>query len=124
VIFKQIIVTFVTAVKMENRIQKIIEKQGVSLNAFAQEIGVNRSTISHILTGRNKPSVEVLQKILKRFPELSSDWLLLGNGGMYAKKNSSETPSSTKNTPKLESKSLEKVVVFYTDNTFKEYNPY
>ena len=58
---------------MENRIQKIIDEQGVSLNAFAQEIGVNRSTISHILTGRNKPSVEVLQKILKRFPELSSD---------------------------------------------------
>ena len=71
---------------MENRIQKIIDKQGISLNAFAQEIGVNRSTISHILTGRNKPSVEVLQKILKRFPELSSDWLLLGNGSMYTQK--------------------------------------
>ena len=65
---------------MENRIQKIIEEQEISLNAFAQEIGVNRSTISHILTGRNKPSVEVLQKILKRFPSLSSDWLLLGYG--------------------------------------------
>ena len=38
---------------MENRIQKIIDEQGVSLNAFAKEIGVNRSTISHILTGRN-----------------------------------------------------------------------
>jgi len=108
---------------MENRIQKIIEKQGVSLNAFAQEIGVNRSTISHILTGRNKPSVEVLQKILKRFPELSSDWLLLGNGGMYAKKDSSETPSSPKNIPKAELKSVEKVVVFYADNTFQEYKP-
>ena len=63
---------------MENRIQKIIDKQGIPLNAFAQEIGVNRSTVSHILTGRNKPSVEVLQKILKRFPELSSDWLFVG----------------------------------------------
>ena len=108
---------------MENRIQKIIDKQGISLNAFAQEIGVNRSTVSHILTGRNKPSVEVLQKILKRFPELSSDWLLLGNGGMHAKNKSSATPPSHKNTPKSESKSVEKVVVFYTDNTFQEYNP-
>ena len=107
---------------MENRIQKIIDEKGISLNAFAQEIGVNRSTISHILTGRNKPSVEVLQKILKRFPSLSPDWLLLGNGGMHAKKESS-TPSSHKNNPKLESKSVEKVVVFYTDNTFQEYNP-
>ena len=108
---------------MENRIQKIIDQKGISLNAFAQEIGVNRSTVSHILTGRNKPSVEVLQKILKRFPELSSDWLLLGNGGMHAKNESSATPPSTKNIPKSKSKSVEKVVVFYTNNTFQEYNP-
>lgn len=108
---------------MENRIQKIIDKQGVSLNAFAQEIGVNRSTVSHILTGRNKPSVEVLQKILKRFPDISSDWLLLGNGGMYAKKESSETNSSPQKTVSIATKSVEKVVVFYTDNTFQEYNP-
>ena len=108
---------------MENRIQKIIDKQGIPLNAFAQEIGVNRSTVSHILTGRNKPSVEVLQKILKRFPELSSDWLLLGNGGMYAKKEPSEANPSPKKTVPIAAKSVEKVVVFYTDNTFQEYNP-
>lgn len=108
---------------MENRIQKIIDEQGISLNAFAQEIGVNRSTISHILTGRNKPSVEVLQKILKRFPSLSSDWLILGYGGMHTKNKSSETPYIAKKTPKVESKSVEKVVVFYADNTFHEYKP-
>ena len=107
---------------MENRIQKIIDKQGISLNAFAQEIGVNRSTVSHILTGRNKPSVEVLQKILKRFPELSSDWLLLGNGGMYAKKETSEASSSSQKTVPEAYKTVNKVV-FYTDNTFQEYNP-
>ena len=108
---------------MENRIQKIIDEQGVSLNAFAKEIGVNRSTISHILTGRNKPSVEVLQKILKRFPSLSPDWLLLGNGSMHTKNESIATTSTTKKTSKSESKSVEKVVVFYNDNTFHEYNP-
>ena len=108
---------------MENRIQKIIDEQGVSLNAFAQEIGVNRSTISHILTGRNKPSVEVLQKILKRFPSLSPDWLLLGNGSMHTKNESKATTSTTKKTSKSESKSVEKVVVFYNDNTFQQYNP-
>lgn len=108
---------------MENRIQKIIDKQGISLNAFAQEIGVNRSTVSHILTGRNKPSVEVLQKILKRFPELSTDWLLLGNGGMYAKKESLEASSPSQKSVQVVDKTVEKVVVFYTDNTFQEYNP-
>ena len=106
---------------MENRIQKIIDKQGISLNAFAQEIGVNRSTVSHILTGRNKPSVEVLQKILKRFPELSSDWLLLGNGSMYTKE-SSVTSSSSQKSVQEAYKAVDKVVV-YTDNTFQEYNP-
>ena len=107
---------------MENRIQKIIDKQGISLNAFAQEIGVNRSTVSHILTGRNKPSVEVLQKILKRFPELSSDWLLLGNGSMYTQE-SSVTSSSSQKSVQEAYKTVDKVVVFYTDNTFQEYNP-
>lgn len=108
---------------MENRIQKIIDEQALSLNAFAKEIGVNRSTVSHILTGRNKPSVEVLQKILKRFPAISSDWLLLGNGGMYAKKESVDTAAPPKKAAVVEVKSVEKVVVFYSDHTFQEYKP-
>lgn len=108
---------------MENRIQKIIDEQEITLNAFAQEIGVNRSTVSHILTGRNKPSVEVLQKILKRFPALSSDWLLLGNGGMYAKKESAEVNSPSHKSAQVAARSIDKVVIFYTDNTFQEYNP-
>jgi transcriptional regulator with XRE-family HTH domain len=109
---------------MEKRLQKIIEEQGLSLNAFAQEIGVNRSTVSHILTGRNKPSVEVLQKILKRFPDLSSDWLLLGRGGMHerhALATSPAGPSVVASAPVKEEKKIEKVVVFYTDHTFEEY---
>ena len=108
---------------MENRIQKIIDNQGVSLNAFAQEIGVNRSTVSHILMGRNKPSVEVLQKILKRFPELSSDWLLLGNGAMYVQKATEQVVESAPSPLKIPEKSVEKVVVFYSDHTFQEYKP-
>lgn len=108
---------------MENRIQKIIDEQALSLNAFAQEIGVNRSTISHILTGRNKPSVEVLQKILKRFPKLSSDWLLLGNGGMHVEKSNTDFPKDTPVAEKTPEKLVEKVVIFYTDNTFQEYKP-
>ena len=108
---------------MENRIQKIIDEQRISLNRFAQEIGVNRSTISHILTGRNKPSVDVLQKLLKRFPSLSSDWLILGNGPMHAKNENSQSSSSDYITQSDESKSVEKVVIFYNDNTFHEYKP-
>ena len=63
---------------MENRIRKIIEKEGLNVNQFSTIIGVNRSTLSQILSGRNKPSIDVLQKILNNFPSVNSNWLLLG----------------------------------------------
>ncbi len=108
---------------MENRIQNIIDKYGLSPNTFAQEIDVNRSTISHILSGRNKPSIEVLKKILKRFPEVSANWLLLGHGALD---DTYITPSSSQvsNENNIETvKSIDKIVVFYSDNSFEEYNP-
>ncbi len=108
---------------MENRIQKIIDVQAISLNAFAQEIGVNRSTVSHILTARNKPSVEVLQKILKRFPSISTDWLLFGTGAMHVKNEAVSSSDKASNPDQLTNKTVDKVVVFFTDNTFQEYKP-
>ena len=107
---------------MENRIEKIIISNGLTSNSFAQQIGVNRSTISHILTGRNKPSIDVLQKILKRFTDVSADWLLLGNGSM----NDKSAPIGESNTVKEvqeKAKTVEKVVIFYSDHTFQECKP-
>ncbi|MGZ8505930.1 MAG: helix-turn-helix domain-containing protein [Bacteroidia bacterium] len=54
----------------------------LSPSLFADEIGVNRPAISHIISGRNKPGVDLIQKVLKRFPEVSTDWLLMGTGSM------------------------------------------
>ena len=108
---------------MENRIQNIIEKYELSSNTFAQEIDVNRSTISHILSGRNKPSIEVLQKILRRFPDVSASWLLLGQGAM----GDTNLATSSSQLPKENTietvKSIDKIVVFYSDNSFEEYKP-
>ena len=107
---------------MKKRIEKIINSNGLTSNSFAQQIGVNRSTISHILSGRNNPSIEVLQKILKRFPDVSADWLLLGNGSI----NDKSSPSDGSSAPKeffIEAKKVDKVVIFYTDNTFQECKP-
>ena len=108
---------------MENRIRNIIEKYGLSSNTFAQEIDVNRSTISHILSGRNKPSIEVLQKILGRFPDVSASWLLLGQGSMddtnLASSSSTEPIENTIETVK----SINNIVIFYSDNSFEEYKP-
>tara|TARA_Y100000766_G_C18912174_1_gene608920 strand:+ start:3714 stop:4046 length:333 start_codon:yes stop_codon:yes gene_type:complete len=108
---------------MENRIQNIIEKYELSSNTFAQEINVNRSTISHILSGRNKPSIEVLQKILRRFPDVSSSWLLLGQGAID-NTNLATTSSHVPEENTIETnRSIDKIVVFYSDNSFEEYKP-
>ena len=62
------------------RLQKVIDYYGESASSFAEKIGVQRSSISHILSGRNKPSLEFVLKILSSFPEVELYWLLNGKG--------------------------------------------
>ncbi|NVN96052.1 MAG: helix-turn-helix transcriptional regulator [Bacteroidetes bacterium] len=79
---------------MIDRILLILKTQNLSSSQFADEIGVQRSSISHILSGRNNPSLEFVTKILKRFPDINSDWIIFGKGSMYkvnAEKSVSET---------------------------------
>lgn len=68
---------------MEDRLLKLLDTEQLSSSKFADVIGVQRSSVSHILTGRNKPSFDFLQKTLKAFPMLNADWLILGEGEMY-----------------------------------------
>ncbi|HEY4786238.1 MAG TPA: helix-turn-helix transcriptional regulator [Bacteroidales bacterium] len=70
---------------MKDRINKFLNQEGLSATKFADEIGVQRSSVSHILSGRNNPSFEFIQKILIHYKNLNADWLLLGNGSMYKK---------------------------------------
>lgn len=67
---------------MKERLVQIMEHYNYSPSHFADEIDVQRSMISHILSERNRPGVDMLQKILARFPEISARWLLLGEGDM------------------------------------------
>jgi len=67
---------------MIERIQQIMDYGGIKPGEFAEQIGINRSAISHILNGRNKPSLDVVSRILKRYDYISSDWLLSGEGNM------------------------------------------
>ena len=68
--------------EINERITKVLEYSGFSASEFADEIDVQRSSISHIISGRNKPSLEFVTKIKNRFPELSWDWIILGTGEM------------------------------------------
>jgi transcriptional regulator with XRE-family HTH domain len=68
---------------MQTRIQKIIEDKNLSPSSFADEVGLNRAVVSHILHGRNKPGLENLQRILTTYPDINPGWLISGNGSMY-----------------------------------------
>ncbi len=68
------------------RLQQVMDYYGESASSFAEKIGVQRSSISHILSGRNKPSLEFVLKILSAFPEVELYWLLNGKGEFPATK--------------------------------------
>ncbi len=68
---------------MKNRIAEIIETQKLTSQKFASLIGVVPAAVSHILNGRNKPSMDVIEKILNTFRTINPDWLILGVGAMY-----------------------------------------
>ena len=67
---------------IEKRLEYFIQSKSYNHSRFADRIGVQRSSVSHILTGRNKPSYDFLKKIFDGFPELNADWLIVGRGKM------------------------------------------
>jgi len=154
---------------MNDRISLILKYKNISATKFADEIDVQRSSISHILSERNKPSLEFIQKILKTYSEISPEWLISGKGAMIKNPDlfeqvetttakevkpvfENDTFSKNINIPEEQpvsiveekiqnevkpvineeikafpsvpnNKKIEKILVFYTDNTFKEYFP-
>lgn len=68
---------------MKDRILTFLQNENKSYAQFAEEIGVQPSGISHILSGRNNPSLDFVTKMLHRYSSLSSEWLLFGKGPMY-----------------------------------------
>ncbi|WP_204345225.1 helix-turn-helix domain-containing protein [Psychroserpens algicola] len=113
------------------RLQKVIDFYGESASSFAEKIGVQRSSISHILSGRNKPSLDFVLKVLSSFPEVELYWLMNGKGHFPSQghKIVEKQISESENTsaPKIEAmsksenKSIDRIVIFYTDGTFKNF---
>lgn len=112
------------------RLEKIINYYELSASAFADKITVQRSSISHILTGRNKPSLEFVLKVVKQFPEVNLYWLLNGKGNFPHEESKQVltniqkpiAPTSTPTKSRLK-KSIEKIIVLYSDGSFDSYNP-
>ena len=114
------------------RLQKVIDFYGESASSFAEKIGVQRSSISHILSGRNKPSLDFILKILASYPEVELYWLLNGKGCFPLNEEITDDKNPSKE-PKLETvlpkelkkqnkdKAIEQIVIFYADGSFKNY---
>lgn len=84
----------VNSAKFAERLLKIMEEYELNATAFADKIEVGRSSISHILSGRNKPSLEFVMKVVETFPEVELYWLLNGKGTLPPVKNNAENTSS------------------------------
>ncbi len=103
----------------KDRIEKIMQLEEMTAAVFATEIGIQGSTLSHILNGRNNPSLEVLKKILNRFRTISSDWLILGVGSMYRTEKQSQALTLFDNIDENISKSN-----VYAENSPSKINQY
>ena len=67
---------------MTDRIIQVLEHSQLSKSNFAEKIGINPSGLTHILNGRNQPSLDIVKKIVTAFPEINSEWLIMGMGQM------------------------------------------
>ena len=104
---------------MNNRLLKFLEAENISQSQFADSIGVARASVSHILSGRNKPGFDFIERTAKRYPALNIEWLITGNGRMYGEMepelpllDAPEAPSGRK---------ISHIIAFFTDGTFEEF---
>ncbi len=98
--------------EVAKRIAELIEYSGMKVADFAERVGIQKSAVSHLISGRNKPSFEVLSSMLILFPELNPDWLILGAGDMLRQTNTPQTtvytsPATLKDLNKISVKSIE-----------------
>lgn len=92
------------ATNMKERIIKIMECERMGQAQFASAIGIQRAAMSHIISGRNNPSLDVMTKILHRYPQINPDWLLLGKGEMLRDNTPAMEPADNiaKNPPQIQ----------------------
>ena len=64
--------------EIKDRIKMIMEKENMASGAFAESIGIQQSTLSHILNGRNNPSLDVIMKVHQKYNYVNLEWLLYG----------------------------------------------
>ena len=133
------------------RLKEIIEEKGLTAIEFSEQVGIQRSSLSHLFSGRNKPSIDLLMKIKRQFPDTDLEWLISGESRKNESNNaalSHESALKTENIPvtnvnnaelitdnqiispideentskKLKKRKSLKVIIFYDDGSFEEFN--
>ncbi|MGA0042205.1 MAG: helix-turn-helix domain-containing protein [Flavobacteriaceae bacterium] len=110
---------------MVSRIKSLLENLQLSPSAFADSIGVQRSSLSHILSGRNKPSLDFVIKVLHQYPEVDLYWLITGTNDLKQPQKTAKTTSPAskeKIVQRTGNNDIERIVVLNTDGTFQTYN--
>ena len=135
--------TMVNSDEFSKRLQQVFEYYDLNASAFADKIGVGRASISHLLSGRNKPSLDFVMRVIKNFPDVELYWLLNGKGEFpknEIKKSKTESapplsqsnPYSEKNVSKYtdnltaensvsDTSEIERIVIFFKNGSFKNY---
>ena len=134
------------SLEFTNRLQKLLDYYDLSASSFAAKIGVQRSSISHVLSGRNKPSLDFVMKLLHTFNDVSIEWLVDGKG-TFPKSDTTSTPvenvhvrneisrteedvivekPSQREISKIDQitnvgKKIEKIILLYTDGSFESF---
>ena len=103
------------------RLKMIMDYYQLTAVALAEKIDIQPSGISHLLSGRNKPSLEFILKLLETFKELELDWLVKGKGA-FPKKETVPDTIAFKQKQKT-GKEIDRIIIFFKDGTFQNYNP-
>lgn len=131
--------------EMIDRIKTIMKMHNLNAASFADRIGVQRANMSHVLTGRNKPSLDFVERILLNFPKVNAAWLVTGSINKNEEEllvkesiqNNTEIKKEEQVNQNIQQKSevlrvddvskdfkkIVKIITFYDDFTFDEYRP-
>jgi len=120
---------------MINRFKLLLEQLHLTPSEFADKIGVQRSSVSHVLSGRNKPSIDFLEKILIVFPDIDTTWLITGRNNSQEELinvNSSNannldqlqnadlmSKGNIKSPAPSDEEPVEQIIIVYKNNTFR-----
>lgn len=135
--------TTLDSTKFALRLQKIMETHQLSATAFAEKLEVGRATISHLMSGRNKPSLDFVMKVVSTFPEVDLQELLYGvkktptlrtsrvetlkqfqaNTSRQVLDTLSDTALLEQSKKAASQKSIDRIVIFYNDGTFTNHKP-